>query len=342
MADYWVSRDKYFCKYCKIFIADDKPSRIQHETGLRHKGNYERYIRDIYKRGAKDQKDKIEESKEIARIEAAAKAAMGIDPSLDASPVASTSKTPASAPAPATTKPAKPADPYANYTTAESLGYKDDAKEKEKEEAEMRMKEGTIGQWQKVAKRPPPPVAPPVAVPTGGLLPVGVRPRVKEEEGGVKKEEGTPEGGESKPRLPNESEEQKEPKKKGYFTEKSYDLDDDFDPTKISSGGIKLKRKRLTLKEEEELERERKEREEASVPIEGVDERRTGGRGGWEEAEVKEEPMIEFEEKPVVTEREEEKPEVKPDTTSSGKPEGGGGRGFKKRKMHGAGTVRKK
>lgn len=27
MADYWVSRDKYFCKYCKIYIADDKPVR---------------------------------------------------------------------------------------------------------------------------------------------------------------------------------------------------------------------------------------------------------------------------------------------------------------------------
>lgn len=27
MADYWVSRDKYFCKYCNIYIADDKPVR---------------------------------------------------------------------------------------------------------------------------------------------------------------------------------------------------------------------------------------------------------------------------------------------------------------------------
>jgi hypothetical protein len=27
MADYWISRDKYFCKYCNIYIADDKPVR---------------------------------------------------------------------------------------------------------------------------------------------------------------------------------------------------------------------------------------------------------------------------------------------------------------------------
>ncbi|GAA5853565.1 hypothetical protein JCM5353_007784, partial [Sporobolomyces roseus] len=95
MADYWISRDKYFCKYCKIYIADDKPSRTQHETGFRHKGNYERYIRDIYKRGARDQKDKNEEAKEIARIDAAAKAAMGMDGTTateEETPVASTSK----------------------------------------------------------------------------------------------------------------------------------------------------------------------------------------------------------------------------------------------------------
>ncbi|ORY79309.1 hypothetical protein BCR35DRAFT_97119 [Leucosporidium creatinivorum] len=73
MSEYWVSRDKYWCKYCKIFIADDKPSRILHETGLKHKGNYERFIRDIYKRGEKDQKEKAEEAREIARIEAKVK-----------------------------------------------------------------------------------------------------------------------------------------------------------------------------------------------------------------------------------------------------------------------------
>jgi len=37
---------------------------------LRHKGNYERYIRDIYKRGARAEKDKVEEAREIARIDA--------------------------------------------------------------------------------------------------------------------------------------------------------------------------------------------------------------------------------------------------------------------------------
>lgn len=91
MSEYWVSKARYYCKYCSIYIADDKPvsssptqasralpdsrrpppqSRVQHETGLRHKGNYDRYITQIYKKGEKDQRDKAEESREIARMEA--------------------------------------------------------------------------------------------------------------------------------------------------------------------------------------------------------------------------------------------------------------------------------
>ena len=47
---------------------DDKPSRQQHENGLRHKGNWERYIRYIYKEGERDKKNKAEEEREIKRI----------------------------------------------------------------------------------------------------------------------------------------------------------------------------------------------------------------------------------------------------------------------------------
>lgn len=277
---------------------------------------------------------------------------MGLEPEPDEGPVASTSKAPVPAPAP------KPSDPYANYTTAESLGYRDDVAEKRKEEAELRQKEGTIGQWQKVAKRPPPPPPPVVPrVPTGGILPIGSAQLIKKEpEGGngaVKQED-------EKPRLaprtadrgPNDEEgETESSRRRGYFTEKSYDAgEDEFDPTKLAAGPIRLKRKRLTLKEEEQLERERRAREDATVPIVGIGERGTGGgRGGWTEAEVKEEPLLEFadENKPAPLEtKEEEKPDVKPAAgTIDEKPSTaatGGGTGFKKRKMHGAGTVRKK
>ena len=69
MSEYWVSKKRYFCKYCDIYIADDAPSRQQHENGLRHKGNQERFVRNLYKVGEKRKKDAEEERREMARIE---------------------------------------------------------------------------------------------------------------------------------------------------------------------------------------------------------------------------------------------------------------------------------
>ena len=69
MSEYWVSHKKYLCKYCNIYIADDAPSRRQHETGLRHKGNVERFVRGLYKAGEKRKQDLEEEKREMARIE---------------------------------------------------------------------------------------------------------------------------------------------------------------------------------------------------------------------------------------------------------------------------------
>jgi WW domain-binding protein 4 len=69
MSEYWVSKKRYFCKYCEIYIADDVPSRQQHENGLRHQGNRERFIRNIYKASEKKKKDLEEEKKELARID---------------------------------------------------------------------------------------------------------------------------------------------------------------------------------------------------------------------------------------------------------------------------------
>ena len=69
MSEYWVSHKKYFCKYCEIYIADDAPSKRQHESGLRHKGNRDRYVRNLYKEGERRKKDLEEEKREMARIE---------------------------------------------------------------------------------------------------------------------------------------------------------------------------------------------------------------------------------------------------------------------------------
>ena len=69
MSEYWVSHKKYFCKYCKIYITDDEASRRQHESGLRHQGNKERFVRNLYKQGERHQKDLEEEKREMDRVE---------------------------------------------------------------------------------------------------------------------------------------------------------------------------------------------------------------------------------------------------------------------------------
>ncbi|KAH9484996.1 WW domain-binding protein 4 [Psilocybe cubensis] len=153
MSEYWVSKKKYLCKYCDIYIADDAPSRQHHENGLRHKGNVERFIRGIYKAGEKQKKDLEEEKREMRRVEQAAAAAFAEDvgagrAKAPPAPVASTSTAPKK---PST----KPSNPYANYSTAESLGYKDPDAERLAAEAEIRRSQGIAGEWQILAPTEP-------------------------------------------------------------------------------------------------------------------------------------------------------------------------------------------
>ena len=45
-------------------------SRLAHDTGLRHKGNYDRKIREMYKKSERETREKAAEAKEIARMDA--------------------------------------------------------------------------------------------------------------------------------------------------------------------------------------------------------------------------------------------------------------------------------
>ncbi|KAL1736172.1 hypothetical protein EV714DRAFT_279538 [Schizophyllum commune] len=147
MSEYWVSNKRYWCKYCGISIADDVPSRQQHEGGLRHKGNVERFIRNIYKTGEKRKKEQAEEARDMERIEKAAQAAFHNDVGAGHAKM-SDSSLPSTSQAPAPKKPAaKPSNPFANYTTAQSLGYTDP----EEELAKTRQTQGVVGEWQFIA-----------------------------------------------------------------------------------------------------------------------------------------------------------------------------------------------
>ncbi|KAL1942028.1 hypothetical protein VTO73DRAFT_6558 [Trametes versicolor] len=151
MSEYWVAHKKYFCKYCNIYIADDAPSRRQHETGLRHKGNVERFVRGLYKAGEKRKHDLEEEKRDMARVEKAAEAAYAQDMSAGLVKPGSSNAVAGPSSAVAASKPAasmKPSNPFANYTTAESLGYTDPDEERRLAEAALRQKEGVAGEWQ--------------------------------------------------------------------------------------------------------------------------------------------------------------------------------------------------
>ncbi|KAI0665938.1 hypothetical protein C8Q78DRAFT_939370, partial [Trametes maxima] len=159
MSEYWVAHKKYFCKYCNIYIADDAPSKRQHETGLRHKGNVERFVRGLYKAGEKRKQDLEEEKREMARVEKAAQAAYAQDVSAGLVKPGSSSAGagPSSAAAPKASATLKPSNPFANYSTAESLGYTDPDEARRRAEEERRQKEGVAGEWEVVEVAEPPP-----------------------------------------------------------------------------------------------------------------------------------------------------------------------------------------
>jgi WW domain-binding protein 4 len=226
MTEFWVSKKQYWCKYCDTYIRDDAPSRRQHENGLRHQGNKERFVRNIYKQGEKAKKDAEEEKREMTRIEQArpmlslryldlmvysqaAQAAFSSDiasghaklassspsasePSSSAGPSLApkqkTTQTPSAHIKPSAQKIAAPLAPvasFADYSTAESLGFADPDIERAQEEAARRQTMGVVGDWQIVESMPTPhrPLSSTLTADGQG------EGRVNEEEG-VKVEEG--------------------------------------------------------------------------------------------------------------------------------------------------------
>jgi WW domain-binding protein 4 len=125
-------------------------SRTHHDTGMRHKGNLERYIRGIYKKGHLQEREKANEARDIAAIDAAAAAAMGISAEQ-----ASTSAGGPSAPQRRRPAPASKGG-LSNYSSAASLGFQDVEAERLQRERETREKEGFAGEWTFVAPEPGP------------------------------------------------------------------------------------------------------------------------------------------------------------------------------------------
>ncbi|CAG8458326.1 11221_t:CDS:2 [Ambispora gerdemannii] len=72
MSEFWVSQAKHWCQYCRIYIADNKPSRSMHESGRKHKENVEKFLRNIYRHEEETKKEDDKVKRELQRIEHAA------------------------------------------------------------------------------------------------------------------------------------------------------------------------------------------------------------------------------------------------------------------------------
>ena len=72
MADYWVSQAKHWCKFCQVWLPNDKWNIAKHEQGRRHKERVEEFFK--AKRDERNQakKDEAEADREMQRIEQAA------------------------------------------------------------------------------------------------------------------------------------------------------------------------------------------------------------------------------------------------------------------------------
>ncbi|KAJ2768144.1 hypothetical protein IWQ56_003052 [Coemansia nantahalensis] len=151
----WDRSNKYWCKYCSIFVFDNRSSRAQHESGTKHRDNVQKYLRQIGKDAKAKGDAEAKLSAQLAKIEEAAAQSYRRDVGGDAEapPV----------PAPATAQaaaPAVPGDPAARRSTSDA-----DAAPSNKRPADV----GIAGAWEVVEEpddSPPPP--PPPQIGTGG------------------------------------------------------------------------------------------------------------------------------------------------------------------------------
>lgn len=149
----WIARLRWTCTYCNITINDDVPSRMQHENGLRHKGNVERSLREAYKKSERERMEEREAKRTMQEIEKLANKRHRQDigeagPSIqERSPQQKEPKTAANW---------KPKDKLATYGSAIPLYVDEQGKmdEMHRQQLELeeieRKKEGTAGAWQTV------------------------------------------------------------------------------------------------------------------------------------------------------------------------------------------------
>ncbi|KAG1708920.1 hypothetical protein DVH05_022552 [Phytophthora capsici] len=79
MADYWVSRERHYCKFCNVWMQSDKLSIKHHEQGRKHKDKVEETLK--HKRQAKSEANNAQKelNDQLKEIERAAQAKYELD-----------------------------------------------------------------------------------------------------------------------------------------------------------------------------------------------------------------------------------------------------------------------
>ncbi|THD20918.1 WW domain-binding protein 4 [Fasciola hepatica] len=68
MTDYWKSNPRKFCDVCQCWMADNKISVQNHESGMRHKANVEKKMNELQRSSVNSVKEKQEFQKNLQKI----------------------------------------------------------------------------------------------------------------------------------------------------------------------------------------------------------------------------------------------------------------------------------
>ncbi|KAI8331947.1 hypothetical protein BC941DRAFT_438030 [Chlamydoabsidia padenii] len=220
MSDFWVSKQKHWCKYCKTYVYNNKPSIDKHESGTFHKNNVERFLSDVYRKGRQDKKDAESVRRELERIEKAALLSMGGGQSTDRSaPTVSTPSTSRPTPPP----PSSISTRHQQYSlpppSLESL-VAPTVKLQGRDEWALPQDDAMIGKWQTVN------------------TPQTTTRKKKEE-----KEQTTTH--DQAPEFQDDDEDQQEDLNEFKIKEKEYPLDDDPTAEQVDSAGGLFKKRKL-------------------------------------------------------------------------------------------------
>ncbi|KAF9964129.1 hypothetical protein BGZ70_006912 [Mortierella alpina] len=130
MSEYWKSNAKFFCRFCKIYITDNKSTRNIHDSGVKHKENVERFLREQNQRSKDKDAEKARTDKQMEAIEKAAMKQYQLD--VEAGLVQ-----------PSTSAPAFPSQIETSAPAPAPAAKKEDASEKEPSASKANAKEGT-------------------------------------------------------------------------------------------------------------------------------------------------------------------------------------------------------